>query len=1031
MTYAELVCQSNFSFLEGASHPEELMARADELGYQALAITDECSVAGVVRAYAEQRRLASNTRLIVGSRLRLAPGLDLVFLCPTRTAYAELCRIISNARRRSPKGHYQLEKWDLKSIQHGLLIWLPSGDATLDQRWGQWLNKHHADRLWLGVRRHLTHREHRLIAYCEQLGHTHNLPLCACGEVLMHRAERLPLQQVLTAIRLGTTVAKAGRRLCPNAERSLRSPAKLARLFQPEWLAETRHIAERCTFDLSELRYEYPSELVPEGKTPFSYLCEQVEQGIAKRFPEGPSPSVRALVHKELELIDSLGYAHFFLTIHDLVVFAQQRGILYQGRGSAANSVVCYCLEITAVDPRHINVLFERFLSKERDEPPDIDVDFEHERREEVIQYIYEKYGRPRAALAATVIRYRFKSALRDVGKALGIGESHLDFLIRNVNRRDRDHQWQQQVTDIGLDPESETAQQLVQLVSELRGFPRHLSQHVGGFVISSGPLYELVPIENAAMKDRTVIQWDKDDIETLGLLKVDVLALGMLTALRKSFDLVQQHWGHTLSLSELTGAMDDPAVYRLIQKADTVGLFQIESRAQMSMLPRLKPACYYDLVIQIAIVRPGPIQGGMVHPYLKRRNGEESVDYPSEEVRRVLERTLGVPIFQEQVIQLAMVAAGFTGGEADQLRRAMAAWKKSGELAKFHGKLVDGMVERGYTPDYAERIYQQICGFGEYGFPESHSASFALLAYASAWLKQHYPAAFYTALLNSHPMGFYSPSQLIQDARRHDLEVRPVCVNRSEHDHTLEAGDRGWAIRLGFRLVKSLSDEAIDALLTQRGTGFHHMRQLQRIGLRQSDLEALASANALRALSDNRYQARWALMDQHSSLPLFAEADDAIPAQAAEPSAHYLPAPQELDNLVEDYASTGLTLNRHPITLLDEAGVIGRFVRAKELLTKEHKSLVVVAGVVTGRQSPGTAAGVTFITLEDDTGNCNIVVWLATARAQKQAYLTARLLKVHGILEREGEVIHVIAGRLEDLSDRLEALSPHSRDFH
>ncbi len=1036
MSYAELVCQSNFSFLEGASHPEELMARADELGYRALALTDECSVAGVVRAYAEHRRLGSQTHLIVGSRLRLPPGLDLVLLCPTRQAYAELCRIISNARRRSPKGQYQLEKWDLKSVQHGLLLWLPSGDRVLDERWGQWLKKHHEGRLWLGMRRHLTHREYRMIAHCEQLGQELALPLCACGEVLMHRAERLPLQQVLTAIRLGTTVAKAGRRLCSNAERSLRTRAKLEKLFRPEWLTETLNIAERCTFDLGELRYEYPAELVPEGQTPFSYLCELVEQGVQNRFPEGPSDTVRAIIDKELDLIDSLGYAHFFLTIHDLVVFAQSRGILYQGRGSAANSVVCYCLEITAVDPRHINVLFERFLSKERDEPPDIDVDFEHERREEVIQYIYAKYGRPRAALAATVIRYRFKSALRDVGKALGIGESHLDFLIRNINRRDRDSHWEQQVAEVGLDPESGTAGQLVQLVNELRGFPRHLSQHVGGFVISSGPLYELVPIENAAMSERTVIQWDKDDIETLGLLKVDVLALGMLTALRKSFDLVRQHWGRSLTLSELTGAMDDPAVYRLIQKADTVGLFQIESRAQMSMLPRLKPACYYDLVIQIAIVRPGPIQGGMVHPYLKRRNKEEAVDYPSEEVRGVLERTLGVPIFQEQVIQLAMVAAGFTGGEADQLRRAMAAWKKTGELEKFHGKLVDGMVTRGYTNEYAQRIYQQICGFGEYGFPESHSASFALLAYTSAWLKQYYPEAFYTALLNSHPMGFYSPSQLIQDARRHGLEVRPVCVNHSERDHCLEETGQGRAIRLGFRLVKGLSEAGMEQLLQQprdaKERRFRQVSHLKTAGLSQRDLEALASANALYSLSDNRYQTRWTLMDQSHSLPLFAGLDEAsATAQAAEPEADYLPAPSELDNLVEDYASTGLTLNRHPITLLDEADMIGRFTRAKDLNTREHKSMVVVAGVVTGRQSPGTAAGVTFITLEDDTGNSNVVVWLATARAQKQAYLTARLLKVHGILEREGEVIHIIAGRLEDLSHRLDALATRSRDFH
>ncbi|WP_347329756.1 error-prone DNA polymerase [Marinimicrobium locisalis] len=1033
MGYAELVCQSNFSFLEGASHPEELMRRADELGYRALAITDECSVAGVVRAYAEHRRLDSETKLIVGSRMKLPPGLDVVLLCPHRAAYAELCRVITNARRRSPKGQYQLEKWDLKSLQHCLVIWLPHGDWTLDLRWGQWLQKHCAERLWLGLRRHLTHREHRYIAHCEQLAGTLELPISACGEALMHCAERLPLQQVLTATRLGTTVALAGRRLLPNAERRLRSIGRLQTLFKAEWLEQTLAIAERCQFGLGELRYEYPAELVPAGTTPFAYLCELVELGIAKRFPEGPSPEVRATIDKELALIEELGYAHFFLTIHDLVVFAQKNGILYQGRGSAANSVVCYCLEITAVDPRHIKVLFERFLSKERDEPPDIDVDFEHERREEVIQYVYEKYGRPRAALAATVISYRFKSALRDVGKALGINESHLEFLIRNINRRDRDAAWEEQVAELGLTPGSETAEHLIRLVNELRGFPRHLSQHVGGFVISSGPLYELVPIENAAMAERTVIQWDKDDIETLGLLKVDILALGMLTALRKSFDLVREHEGRSLTLSELTATMDDPQVYGMIQRADTLGLFQIESRAQMSMLPRLKPACYYDLVIQIAIVRPGPIQGGMVHPYLKRRNGEEREDYPSEAVRGVLERTMGVPIFQEQVIQLAMVAAGFTGGEADQLRRAMAAWKKTGDLGKFHGKLVNGMEERGYTNEFAERIYQQILGFGEYGFPESHSASFALLAYASAWLKYYYPEAFYTALLNSHPMGFYSPSQLIQDARRHGVTVHPVCVNHSDRDHRLEREDEQLSLRLGLRLVKGLSREAVHKLEAQprdsAGRRFQQSSQLQHCGLTRRDLEALASANALHTLSDNRYQSRWQLMDRNEDLPLFAQSEPAL--EAAEAPANYLPRPSEFDNLIEDYASTGLTLNRHPVALLEEAGLLGHFVRARDLVHQRHKAPVVVAGVVTGRQSPGTAAGVTFITLEDDTGNSNVVVWLATARAQKQAYLTARILKVHGILEREGAVVHVIAGRLEDMSDRLQRLSAKSRDFH
>lgn len=1035
MNYAELLCQSNFSFLQGASHPEELLLEAERLGYSALALTDECSLAGVVRAYAAQQTHQLGIKLIIGSRFRFSEqgaDLELVLLCPDRRAYAELCRVITNARRRCPKGHYRLDPWDLRSLRHCLLLWLPQGQPDADGYWGPWLAKHHGPRLWLGLRRHLEAGEAGYRAQCEALAQTLSLTIAACGEVLMHHPDRLPLQQLLTAIRLGTNLPEAGRRLVPNAERSLRPLHKLNRLFRPEWLAQTQTIAERCQFSLSELRYEYPAELVPKGQTPFAYLCKLVEQGLRKRFPEGLNQRLRTLVDKELALIEELGYAHFFLTIHDLVCFAQSRGILYQGRGSAANSVVCYCLDITAVDPRHIEVLFERFLSKERKEPPDIDVDFEHQRREEVIQYIYTKYGRPRAALAATVIRYRFKSAIKDLGKALGLEAQQLDFLVRHSNRRDPESPWETQLADLGLDPESNKVQQLVHWTQVLCGFPRHLSQHVGGFVIASGPLYELVPLENAAMAGRTVIQWDKDDIETLGLLKVDVLALGMLTALRKSFDLIREHQGQELTLAGLTQDMADPAVYQMIQRAETIGVFQIESRAQMSMLPRLKPRCYYDLVIQIAIVRPGPIQGGMVHPYLQRRNGTEAVSYPSREVEAVLGRTMGVPIFQEQVIKLAMVAAGFSGGEADQLRRAMARWKQTGELRPFHQKLVNGMEARGYHRDYAERIYQQICGFGEYGFPESHSASFALLAYASAWLKCHYPEAFYTALLNSQPMGFYSPSQLIQDAQRRGVEIRQVCINQSQRDHSLESGRKGLAIRLGFRLVKQLSETGIECILSARvrlgSKGFSHLRQLQQLGLTQPDLAALASSDSLHALSQGRRQQRWQLMDTAASLPLFQTTE---PPTEEDHSGQHLPQAGAMEELLEDYASLNLSLKGHPVQLLDEAGLLGSYVRAEDLSQYQDRSPIAVAGLVTGRQSPGTASGVTFITLEDHTGNSNVIVWRASARAQKQAYLSARLLKVHGILEREGSVVHVIAGRLEDLSTKLEGLNLQSRDFH
>ncbi len=1024
MSYAELFCQSNFSFLTGASHAEELVLQAAFYRYQAIAITDECSVAGVVKAYATIKQHKLDIKQIVGSMFWLNDECQVVLLCPCRQAYAELCRIITNARRRSEKGNYQLSEWDLMSIRHCLVLWLPTHQNS-DHYWGRWLKQHHENRLWVAIQRHLGGNDATYSEHCEKLAYEFQLPITACGGVLMHSVERMPLQHVLTAVKHGCSVDKLGFERASNAERALRPLSKLSRIYKTGWIAESKRIAALCEFELGELKYEYPAELIPDGYTPDSYLRMLVERGKRSRFPDGVPEDIQQTIENELALIKELAYHYYFLTIHDIVMFAKKQGILYQGRGSAANSVVCYCLEITSVDPRQISVLFERFISKERDEPPDIDVDFEHERREEVIQYIYKKYGRERAALAATVISYRFKSAVREVGKALGIEETQLDFFIKNVNRRDRSQGWQAQIVELGLHPESLKGQQFIQLVNEIIGFPRHLSQHVGGFVISSGPLYELVPVENAAMQDRTIIQWDKDDLESLKLLKVDVLALGMLNAIRKCFQLVEKHHQRSLSIAEITRLQDDPEVYSMIQKADTVGVFQIESRAQMSMLPRLKPACYYDLVIQIAIVRPGPIQGDMVHPFLKRRNGDEPVSYPSKEVEGVLARTMGVPIFQEQVIKLAMVAAGFSGGEADQLRRAMAAWKKNGNLAKFKPKLIDGMRERGYDLGFAERIFEQICGFGEYGFPESHSASFAVLAYCSSWLKFYYPAEFYTALMNSQPMGFYSPSQLVQDARRHGIEVLPVCVNRSLYQHhlTKRANDR-LGVQLGFRLVKGFSEESAIRLVERRPrNGYRSIQEIKQILRNRRDIELLASANAFQILSGNRYSARWAAMDSISDLPLFHDVQ--------EPTTDYQAQPSEYEDLVEDYASTGLSLNRHPITLLEHAGKLPRFTRMKQLVEKQHKSLVTVVGVVTGRQAPGTAAGVTFITLEDDTGNINVVVWSATARAQKQAYLTSKIMMVKGILEREGEVTHVIAGKLIDCTHHLAELQSKSRDFH
>ena len=1025
--YAELFCQSNFSFLCGASHPQELVKQANFLGYQAIAITDECSVAGVARAYTAIKEHELNIKLIIGSLFRFNEELELVLLCPDRQAYAELCRTITNARKRAPKGEYQLNKWDLLGIKHCLAIWLPKGTQEIDNYWGAWLKKHYKHKIWLGYQRHLLANEHRYLEHIQQLSDKYKITICACGGVLMHHQQRLPLQHALTAIQKGQPVSTLGRQLLPNSERYLRPINKLSTLYKSAWLEETLTIANFCAFSLASLRYEYPSELVPKGKTASEYLRELVITGIHLRFATGGrlTFAIKRIIIKELKLIKELEYEYFFLTIYDVVQFAQKQQILYQGRGSAANSVVCYCLQITAVDPRQISVLFERFISKERQEEPDIDVDFEHERREEIIQYIYQKYGRERTAIAATVITYRNKSAIREIGRAFGINESQLDFFIKNMNHRDMELGWQAQIAELGFDPSSSQGKQFVSLVNEIKGFPRHLSQHVGGFVISQGPLYHLVPIENAAMQDRSVIQWDKDDLESLGLLKVDVLALGMLTAIRKSFALINKHYQQNYNIAQITAMGDDKQVYRMIQQADTVGVFQIESRAQMSMLPRLKPTTFYDLVIQIAIVRPGPIQGGMVHPFLKNRANPKRIELPSAELEEVLGRTSGVPIFQEQVIKIAMVAAGFTGGEADKLRRAMGSWKKTGELTNFKDKLITGMSHRGYTVEYSERIYKQICGFGEYGFPESHSASFAVLAYVSSWLKHYYPAVFYIGLLNSWPMGFYSPAQLIQDAKRHDIEVLPVCVNASQYDHTLEYQNSNWVIRLGLRLVKGLKNKSIEPLIQKRPiSGFADINHIKRLALPRHVVEALASANAFHTLCDNRYATRWLLMDTESDLPLFNQ-------QISLPISN-IPRPNATETLLEDYVATGLSLSTHPIELLHKANLLPKYTQANTLQLKAHQSHVCVIGLVIGRQRPGTSKGVTFVTLEDHTGNINVVVWLATSRAQKQAYLKSNILQVKGILERgDGDVIHVIAGKLIDLSHLLTELNTKSRNFH
>lgn len=1022
--YCELFCQSHYSFLTGASSPAELVTTASFLGYKAIAITDECSVAGVVRAYAAIKEQRLPIKLIVGSYFVFDDSLAFILLCPDKPAYAELCRIITNARRRSEKGEYQLAEWDLRTLRHCKLIWLPSGKEDKDDHWANWLAKHPTIHTHIGAQRLLDGHDHTRFSTYNRLAQDFDFPFVACTGVLMHHSDHLPLQHVLHATRVHKPVSELGRDALSNAERCLRPLKKITKLYPEKWIDNTLALAEQCHFSLAELRYQYPAELVPKGYSPTAYLRECVEAGIKVRFPEGLSDKVRGLIEKEMRLIEEQQYEYFFLTLYDIVQFAKRQGILYQGRGSAANSVVCYCLEITAVDPRQINVLFERFISKERDEPPDIDVDFEHQRREEVIQYIYQKYGRERTAIAATVICYRFKSAFKDAGKALGFSETQLSFIIKQINRRDSVIPWQSQLEQLGLCKDDKKVTLLIKMTEQLLGTPRHLSQHVGGFVISAGPLYELVATENAAMPDRTIIQWDKDDIETLGLLKVDILALGMLSAIRRAFDLINADSAVPVNIPFITKLGDDPQVFDMISKADTVGVFQIESRAQMSMLPRLKPRCYYDLVVQIAIVRPGPIQGDMVHPYLLRRHGKEAISYPSEEVKEVLSRTMGVPIFQEQVIQLAMVAAGFSGGEADQLRRAMASWKKDGRIFEFKEKLVSGMVKRGYDETFADNLFEQIKGFAGYGFPESHSASFAVLAYVSCWLKFYFPVEFYVALLNSWPMGFYTPSQLVQDAKRHNITVHPPCINGSDFAHKVVKVSGNKQIQLGLTIIKGLGEAAAHLVCAQRPErGYNSIEAVQKLTIRRDELEALASAGAFNQLSGNRYEARWRMMDQQASLPLFD-------SQPVEDSLNKVPT--EADDLLEDYASTGLCANNHPIALLSKQRSLSYITPASELGNKAHKSVVKVLGCVTGRQAPGTAAGVTFLTLEDHTGNMNIVVWVATARAQQTTFLKSTLLQVNGIIERSKEgVIHIIAGKLIDRSEWLTSLNLASRDFH
>jgi error-prone DNA polymerase len=1021
--YAELHCLSNFSFQRGASSALELFQRAKKQGYQALAITDECTLAGIVRAW--QAAKSVELALIIGSEVRIENGPKLVLLVENLEGYQTLCRLITRARRRTQKGQYQVLREDFAEPLPGLLaLWVP--DAVDDVEQGQWLQQVFAERLWLAVQLHRGQDDSRrlndLLALARQL----HIPAVASGDVHMHARGRRALQDTMTAIRHHLPVADAGLRLHPNGERHLRGLDALRELYPPALLDETLNIARRCTFDLGQLRYQYPRELVPDGHSAASWLRELTERGIRQRWPQGASEKVRGLIDKELGLIAELGYESYFLTVQDIVAFARREKILCQGRGSAANSAVCFALGITEIDPDRMNMLFERFLSKERDEPPDIDVDFEHERREEVLQYVFQRYGRTRAALTAVVSTYHAAGAVRDVAKALGLPPDQINALADCCGHWSDETPPVERLCEGGFDPESPVLRRVLSLTQQLIGFPRHLSQHPGGFVISEQPLDHLVPVENAAMAERTIIQWDKDDLDAVGLLKVDILALGMLSAIRRCLDLLRRH--RNLDLSLATIPSEDSLTYDMIGRADTVGVFQIESRAQMSMLPRLKPRKFYDLVIEVAIVRPGPIQGGMVHPYLRRRNKEELESYPSEELREVLKRTLGVPLFQEQVMQIAIVAADYSPGEADQLRRSMAAWKRHGGLEPHKDRLAAGMKKKGYSADFAAQIFEQIKGFGSYGFPESHAASFALLTYASCWLKCHEPAAFACALINSWPMGFYSPDQILQDARRHHLQIRPVDVRASDWDCSLEpiAGAQP-AIRMGLRMIKGFREDDARRIEVARSKGaFADIADLgERARLDARAQEQLADAGALRGLAGDRHRARWEVAGVQKQLGLFA----GLPRQ--EEDAVALPKPTVGEDLLADYNSLGTTLGPHPLTLLRGELKARRCRSSKELLDVEHGRPVSVAGLVTGRQRPSTASGVTFVTLEDEFGNVNVVVWRDLAERQRQVLVGSQLLKVDGRWEKEGEVRHLIAGRLSDLSPLLDGITVRSRDFH
>ena len=1055
MTYAELQITSNFSFLRGASHAEELVSQAVALGLSAIAVTDRNSVAGVVRAHRAAKD--AGLQFVVGVRLDFQDETSILCYPTSRAAYGRLTRLLTLGKRRAPKGECWITQEDFFAYAEGMLaVVLPfshlddpntplaEASLALDAPFARHLlriKENLPGRTYLAASFLYRGDDKVRLRLLASLAQSCGTPLVATNDVYYHEPARRPLQDVLTCIREHCTIDEAGYRLFGNAERHIKSPQEVLRLFgdYPEAVHRTQEIARLCTFSLDELRYEYPTETVPGGGTSQGELARLTWLG-AKRSYAGRIPKkIRDALQHELDLIDELGFAPYFLTVYDIVRFANSRKILCQGRGSAANSIVCYCLGITAVDPEKVALLFERFISAERNEPPDIDVDFEHERREEVIQYIYQKYGRHRAGMTATYISYRWRSAIREVTKALGLSEDVGGALAGYTWGSGKSGVNDDQVQELGLDPNDRRLHQALILARALIRFPRHLSQHPGGFVITRGPLSEVVPIANAAMDDRTMIEWDKDDIDELGILKIDVLGLGMLTCIRKSLDLLSTHYGidHTVR----SVPTEDPVVYDMLCKGDTIGVFQIESRAQMTMLPRLRPRSYYDLVVEVAIVRPGPIQGDMVHPYLRRRNGEEKISYPSEELRGVLHKTFSVPLFQEQAMQIAIVGAKFSPSEADGLRRAMATFRHAGTIHNYEVRFIDGMVGQGYDRDFAKRCFQQIEGFGEYGFPESHAASFALLVYVSSWLKCYYPAVFACGLLNSQPMGFYAPAQLIRDARDHGATVLPIDINHSEWNCTLEPiAEGGFALRLGFRQIKGFREEGAEKVCQAREThAFRDVYDLwRRTGLRVDAVEKLADADSFGSVGLKRRQALWAVKGLHdSSLPLFAAAEQAISDEAIiqgknDQPIELMKEPEVTltemtigEEVICDYSTLRLTLKAHPVALL-RGSFRKKYIHAADLLNRKTGDWADVVGLAICRQRPGTASGVIFMTLEDETGVANIVVWPTMFERFRKQVLRSRLLGVSGRVEREGLVIHVIASDIVDLSSSLVSLADY-----